>query len=143
MTGNQQLRTLLSFITLAPPPLPLSFITITFPPSCGIMISLIFPGYSTKHRLNPELSTQTPASYRLRQSRMVGLYRREVGRPVGQSGWVHCRHGEVGARERPSALPWSFPDRWTIENWNCCRAWSHRDSIPSISLKRCSHTNDL
>ena len=52
----------------------------------------------------------------------------------GQFGRVHCRHGDDGALESPSALPWSPPGWCMIENWNI---------IPSLSLNRGNQTNDL
>ena len=62
---------------------------------------------------------------------------------VGQLGRVHGLHGEVGALESPSVLLWSRTARCTIENWNCCRVYNHQAIMPSVSLKRCSHTRDL
>ena len=61
----------------------------------------------------------------------------------GHSTRVHCRQGSVGARDSPSALPWPRPARCTIVNWNWCNVCSHLAIMPSVSLKRCSHTNDL
>ena len=34
----------------------------------------------------------------------------------GQSGRVHCLHGDEGTLDRPSALPWSLPGRCMMEN---------------------------
>ena len=61
----------------------------------------------------------------------------------GQSGHVHCLHGDEGTLERSSTLPWSLPGRCMMENWNCCRACNHLAIIPSVFLNQCNHTNDL